>query len=532
MNQTDVAAEVMAADVVARVDRAARSLAGRLARWGAEADDVSADVLGDMLADVAAGRPVDTGAAALAGRVRRAADTYRRRAERERPAGTAADVMGEAAAEADTGDADKRRRAAILARPATSRSMAADRADVLGVSDAARSAMRGADVQYLRETDRRAALAALADASWTPDRAAERAAWAALSAPEAAALYVTGRSVARYVMLAERPALARAERRAAMRAERRAAAARDRAAVRAALAADTGDAEAADAAAEAARQADAAWMAALSALEAAHGRPARMAAARQAEAAERPVPAGGAADALTAGYRPEVLAQYRTAARPRGALLSARRVAWADAAPEADAAGRAALGRAARRWAAHVSAAPAETWEADAWAAILRREAADAEADRVWVALSGAALPWRAEAAEAAAADADADRRAAARQAARLAWAEAAAERVAECVAGRPGRPGGFFAATSAAAVRREAEARAAGMAEAERRAAERAAAGLPPIREAEAAGGSMLAAHREILADMLRDAEVRATAAEAAARTLARAAREAAARQ
>lgn len=501
-------ADVLAPDVAARIEAAAAALAGRLRTWGAEADDVAADVRADLLAAVADGGAVDLRPGPLAARVRRAADVYRRRADRERPAGTAADVMGETdepnpEAEAET---DKRRRAAIMGR--RPRSQAVDRADVLAVSDAARESMRAAEWQYMAAVDRSAVRMAEAADAWRPDvrRPAERAAWEAVDVRPMAAPYVSGRSMAARVAVAGRPMAERAERAALRSAERAARWAADDAGRRAAEAADGGDSEAADVAAVAAREARAAWLAARLACEAAAGRAERVAVGREAVAEIRPVPdGGGRADALTAGYVAESLAVYRTAKRPRGALLTARHMTWAAVRPEATAAERAALGRAARGWAAHVSGAAAERWEADAWAAIVRREAADAEADRVWVARS-TAWRWRAEAAEIADAEADAGRRAAAREAARVAAREHMAEAVADAVAGRPGR-GGFAAAAERAAVRRAEAERAAWLASmAERAEAERPA----PV--------SMLAAHMARMAEAVADAERAAAVAEAVA--------------
>lgn len=498
-------ADVLAPDVAARIEAAAAALAGRLRSWGAESDDVAADVRADLLAAVADGGPVDLRPGPLAARVRRAADVYRRRADRERPAGTAADVVdGPEAAEAEA-ETDKRRRAAIMGR--RPRSQSVDRADVLAVSDAARESMRPAEWNYLHAVDRSAVRMAEAADAWRPDvrRPAERAAWEAVDVRPMAAPYVSGRPMAARVAVAGRPMAERAERAALRSAERAARWAADDAGRRAAEAADGGDSEAADVAAVAAREARAAWLAARLACEAAAGRAERVAVGRAAVAEIRPVPdGGGRADALTAGYVAESLAVYRTAKRPRGALLTARHMTWAAVRPEATAAERAALGRAARGWAAHVSGAAAERWEADAWSAIVRREAADAEADRVWVARS-TAWRWRAEAAEIADAEADAERRAAAREAARVAARESMAEAVAEAVAGRGGR--GFSATAERAAARRAEAERAAWLASmAERPTAERPA----PV--------SMLAAHVARMAEAVADAERAAAVAEAVA--------------
>lgn len=517
-------AEILRPDVVGQVHRSAHALDRRLRQYGAEADDVANQVQADMLADAAAGRVVDVSPAAVGGRVRRAADDYRRKAERERAAGDASDVMGEAApTEADAEATSTRQRAAVMGRRRSGidSGWSVDRADVLGVSEAARTAMRPAEVTYLADVDRSAMRAALDTDAWRPTRTAEHAAWAAMLAADerempATAPYVTGRTTRPVTVVAALPRAIRAERTALRAAERIARWARDDAER---AEADAADGPGAADAAEAARMARSAWLAAALATEAAQGREARTGAVPVADIAERPIPAGNPADILGRSaicedqlgtvyadggpYVPEDLCKYQTATHARGSLRAARHVRWAAALPMVRPATRAALGRAARSWAANAADAVAARIEADAWALVVSREHADLVADQAAcaalrdLATRGATRIGTDEHAY----FAERETRA---EAARLAWSDAAADRVAEAVAGRPGRPGGFWAACAGSTTRRADAARAAWLADADGRAeAERPAA---PI--------SLLAAHVALSAQLVREAAVAAALA------------------
>src|SRR3954453_4415244 len=87
------AADVLAADVLARIDRASKGAAGtyRLARYGYAAEDVAADVRAAIWSAAVLGQSVDTSAANVGRMAKRVADRIRRMAERE----TAADVVAE-----------------------------------------------------------------------------------------------------------------------------------------------------------------------------------------------------------------------------------------------------------------------------------------------------------------------------------------------------------------------------------------------------------------------------------------------------
>lgn len=346
-------------DTLAAIDRASAAAARtyRLGRTTATAADVAADVA--EAAMTAAEWPTDRDhvAAHVAKLARRAADKYRRRADRERPSGTAADVAGEATVRAADDTADRQYRA-VMARPARHRGL--KRTDVAAVAEWSRVTMRPADWQAARvvrmaAADRLAAdvAAVLADA---PTREAD--ALARLAEAEAADVVTAAARVAVPVTVVRavpvRPAeyrarLARLAWRARHRADklaRRAARAADRAAEAA-----TADAEAEAEAARLARRADSAARMAATLYRARdtarHGRPARVGTDHAEAEAVYHVGPSTLADRLTAAMR-----ERGSAATRRPGLLTWSDVARTVYGPDAGPPESMAVGRAVRRWAA------------------------------------------------------------------------------------------------------------------------------------------------------------------------------------
>lgn len=249
------------------------------------------------------------------GRLARAvAERFAASLRREAPAGDATEVAGEerpaegsaqeaARAAKESGD---RQRRAVLARRGTIAGI--HRADVYGVSEAAREAMRDpADVYANRR--RVQYLTAAADAPFVPRRAAEARSWAALlaSAEPSTAPYRRGWRV---LSLVESPAVA-----------------------------ESGD------------RVRGPWHPA---------QEARRTWTRTVATDVRTVAAATSpADVLFGAYSPMVLATYRTKTNRPGDVLQAARLSWANALPGSSTASRAALQRAARSWAAAVRSAGA-----------------------------------------------------------------------------------------------------------------------------------------------------------------------------
>lgn len=435
-----VAADVLTADVLARVQRASNAAANtyRLARYGYTAADVAADVTADIWATYALGERPNTSAVAVGREAKRVADRIRRENVRE----SAADVLSQLAAEdGQTADSGTRQMAAVNGRKA--RHGVPKRTDVLAVAESSRENMRAAEDCYLASTTAARLLAEMARPHM-PSRAAERDAWNMLtelaetvSVPShgigsadvvtiasngerteprhgSAAKDTAGRVVGRsrvFVCSPSVPMTSRADRAVLRSAERAAVseladAERGYGAAVAAADALGESSETADVLAAADVLADARRVLADIRLErerATRSSSASIAIDYRAETVSVSIACESAADALLTGYRAERLAERVSAKRAAKAtagkgfnpsplkltaetrdavgrnwlLAEPRRIKWSAAMPSADTATRRAVQRAAVAWRGNVLAAVGRSWDTDAETAAYRADAAE-----------------------------------------------------------------------------------------------------------------------------------------------------------